>query len=190
MAIVAASPPGVEDLKRRERTPAHVAEAESDTEAAASVAEEADQRGRPVVARGHQAGVPAPSDAIMEPPAVVVGSPAPRVVADPSPTIPIFPNPAAGLVRSPVGAHGGTPHVAVFRHAGPGAGGIQILSAVHSRTYVAGTGGLRDHAVAAVAPTIPIVHSAGGHNLELGIAGGAAGHQSLPIADPLRATGR
>src|ERR1035437_6621568 len=44
VAIVAASPPGVEDLERRQGAPAHVAE----TEPATSKAEETDQCGRPI----------------------------------------------------------------------------------------------------------------------------------------------
>src|ERR1019366_5290165 len=106
-----------------------------------------------------QAGVPTPAGAVVEPRTVVVGSPTPGIVAHPSPTIPVFPNPTAGLVRSPVGAHGGTPYVAVSRHAAPGAGGIQIFRAIHPLADVARADGLSDHPVAVVAPAVPIVHS-------------------------------
>src|SRR5258708_31264191 len=102
---------------------------------------------------------------MVKPAAVMVRSPTPGIVAHPSPAIPIFPNPTAGLVRSPVGTHSGTPHVAGFRHAGPGAGGIQILRAVDAGADVAGPGGLYDGAIAAVGPAIPRVRAAGGDSI-------------------------
>src|ERR1035438_2957002 len=189
VARVAASPPGVEDLERRQGTPAHVAKTESATKPTTSKPEEAHQRGRPIVAGGDQTGVPAPAEAVVEPAAVVIGSPTPGVVADPGPAIPIFVNPTTGLVRSPVGAHGGTPYVAVLGHAGPGAGGIQILRAVDSRTDVARADGLGEGAVAVIAPAIPIVHTGGGRHLELGIGGGTVRRPGLDAAFPLRAMG-
>src|ERR1035437_5038993 len=133
VAIEAASPPGVEDFEWRERYPAHVAKSEPDTKPTASEAEEADQRGRPVVPPGEQPGVPAPASAVVvEPAAVVVGSPTPGVGTHPSPAIIVFIDPTPGLVRRPVGAHVGTPYVAVLGHVVPGTGGIQILRAVDS----------------------------------------------------------
>src|ERR1035437_4374330 len=145
-ASVATSPPGVENLERRQGTPAHVAKTEPDTKPTTSKPEETDQRGRPIVARGDQTGVPAPADAVVEPTAVVIGSPTPRVVAYPSPAIPVFPNPAAGLIRSPVGAHSGAPHVAVLRNVGPGNVGLHILRAVDSGADEAGAVVLGDGA--------------------------------------------
>ena len=118
----AAAPPGMEDFKRSQRNPTDIAKAETDTDTPDPKPNEPNQRGRPEVPGGDQAGVPAPAEAVMvKPAAVVVGSPTPRVGAHPSPAIPVFPNPTAGLVRRPVGPNVGTPDVAVFRNAGPGA---------------------------------------------------------------------
>src|ERR1019366_1142018 len=189
VAIVPASPPGVEDLERRQGTPAHVAKTEPDTKPTTSEPKETDQRGRPIVARGDQTGVPAPSVAVVEPASIVIGSPAPGVGADPGPAVPILVNPTAGLVRSPVGVNGGSPYVAILRHVAPGAGGIQIFRAVHSLADVARAFGLGDSAVAVVAPAVPIVHPAGGHHLELGIGGATVRREGLAAADPLRAMG-
>src|SRR5260370_7035544 len=122
---------------------------------------------------------------MVKPAAVMVRSTTRGIVAHPSPAIPIFPNPTAGLVRSPVGTHSGTPHVAVFRHAGPGAGGIQILRAVDAGADVAGTGGLYDGPIAAVGPPIPLVRAAGGYYLELRIPGASTRHPTLAAPSPL-----
>src|SRR5438034_293706 len=90
------------------------------------------------------------------------------------------------MVRSPIRGHPGMPDVAVFRNAVPIAVVIEVLGAVYALSDVAGAGGLHYDAVAAFAPTVPIVQAAGVQDLEFGIGRRPARRQRLAVTNPLR----
>src|SRR5262249_21772196 len=143
--IEAPAIPGSERFKRSQRHPAYVRVSKAHANAyAASEAraptEESDQRRSPVVACRNRTGNPAPATRSMEPAAIVIRSPAPRIGADPRPTVVIRPNPAPSLVRSPLVADRGIPHVAILRIVLPRAVSVQILSAVNVGAHIAGAG--------------------------------------------------
>src|SRR5208337_3398718 len=120
-AVVAPSPPWVEDFIRRQRHPTDVAEAKADPEANSTAeAEESDLRRRPIMRHAENARIPQPAVAgSIEPAPVMIRSPAPRIGADPGPSVPIQPLPLPRLIRRPTGPYLRLPDVAIVGSVDP-----------------------------------------------------------------------
>src|SRR6185369_4361978 len=185
-------------FKRSQRTPAHVSESEANAQSAtAAPAEEADQRGSPVMPPAERTRIPCPAVAAHVPVAVVIGSPAPGIAADPGPAIEVYVFPAAHSIGRPAGIHRGHPDVSIRRIVLPLTIGIQILGAINIRRDVASADGALQSAIAIGVPTVPVVigNSRDDHILWIRRSAaslhGAAGGQALrtPWAENIGAAG-
>ncbi len=101
-AIEAASPPGMERFKRRERHPAQAAKSKSHPNPeAASESEEADVRRRPKRIPQNGSGIPIPATHAPEPAAVMIRRPAPRIGSSPRSIHSSLPRPSGHFDRAP-----------------------------------------------------------------------------------------
>lgn len=119
--IEAPTPPGMEDLKWSQRTPADCAEskAEANVRPKSKESHESRRPDRPVE-RSNWSWPPIPGSVIVEPATIVIRRPAPGFVRDPGPSVVGFPDPATGLIGSPIARLlVRRPSVAIARHISP-----------------------------------------------------------------------
>ena len=192
--IVAAPIPTVIGLKRRQRHPAPVPKSNADSAAetaSSAPAEEADQRRAPIVAGIRTTRPPAPTNAyLVVPTTIVIGRPAPLVVAHPRPAVVVDPTPATVAVGRPADAGRRCPNPAILRRVDPPAVAVHVLCAVDVPTHILIAFAPFQVSIAALVPTVEIVHRNCLGRTELGIGGGTASKQRLAGFQPLCALRR